>query len=123
MATAVTVTIDAVDYVFTPESSTTDGVRFRITGSTLSVPRTCEIARVLPKRTKTFPGVARNSINLHWNCEYGTEEPAMVSPIVLKQSVSRRADTDAAEFLLARKVFNALVGDSELADFYAQLSI
>lgn len=122
MATAITVTVDAVNYVFTPESSTQDGVKFRVTGSTLSVPRTCEIARVLPKRSKAFPGVARNSVNLHWNVEYGTED-VVVQPIVLKQSVSRRADTNAAEFLLARKVFNAFISDSEADDFYAQLTI
>lgn len=122
MATVITVTVDAVNYVFTPESSTQDGVKFRVTGSTLAVPRTCEIARVLPKRSKAFPGVARNSVNLHWNVEYGTED-VVVQPIVLKQSVSRRADTDAAEFLLARKVFNAFISDSEADDFYAQLTI
>lgn len=121
MATAITVTIDAADYVFTPEASTTDAASFRITGGTLSVPRTCEIARVLPRRTKTFPGVARNSINFHWNCEYGTADPVSVAPIVLKQSSSRRADTDAAEYLLARRVFNALISDSELNSFYSDL--
>lgn len=123
MATAITVTIDAVDYVFTPESSTSEGVKFRISGHTLSLPRTCEIARVLPKRTKTFPGVARNSVNLHWNIEYGTVDPLIVAPIVLKQQVSRRADTPDADFLLARKVFDAFLADSELSDFYAQLTI
>lgn len=122
MATVITVTVDAVNYVFTPESSTQDGVKFRVTGSTLAVPRMCEIARVLPKRSKAFPGVARNSVNLHWNVEYGTED-VVVQPIVLKQSVSRRADTDAAEFLLARKVFNAFISDSEADDFYTQLTI
>jgi hypothetical protein len=122
MATAITVTVDAVDYVFTPESVSSEAVRFRITGSTLAVPRYCEIARVLPKRTKTFPGVARNSVNLHWNLEYGTDE-VYVQPIVLKQSSSRRADTESADYLLARKVFNGLLADSQMDSFYAELEL
>lgn len=120
MASVMTVTVDTVDYVFTPESSTRDAVRFRVTGSTLALPRTVDVSRVLPARTKAFPGVARNIVNFHWNAEYGVDDP-VVHPIVFKQQCSRRADTPDADFLLARKVFNALLSDSEMDAFYAQL--
>lgn len=122
MATVMTVTVDAVDYVFTPEATTLEKSVFRVTGSTLSLPRFLEIARVLPKRTKLFPGVARNALSLHWSQEYGTTD-IVVAPIVLKQQSSRRADTDPAEYLLARKVFNALLADTEMNGFYADLTL
>jgi hypothetical protein len=119
MATNVTVTVDAVDYVFSPDSIQQDAVKYQMTGSTLALPATLTARRVYPKRSKTYPGNARNILKLSLSKEYADDS---VQPIIFELSVSRRADTSPTDFSLARDVFGQLVVDAELDNYFSNLA-
>lgn len=120
MATAITVTVDAVNYTFTPDSVQPDVVRFVKGSSTLVNPDTLLLRRVYPKVQKSFPGVARNNLKTSKMITYAD---GVRAPILFEASISRRADTDATDFNLQRKIFGQLIADGELDGFFASLSL
>jgi hypothetical protein len=116
----ITVTVDAVNYAFTADSLQQDAVRLLAPSSTLVEPRALTLRRVYPKKSGSYPGNARNSMKLSWADTYADES---VTPIIMEVTASRRADTDAAEFLLCRKLLAAIIADSETDGFWASLSL
>lgn len=121
MATAVTVTVDAVNYVFNPDSPQKDSVAFLGADSTLLLPRQLLLRRVYPKKQKDYPGNARN--NLKTTRTVLLTDGITPASIIFETSVSRRADVIAADFVLARKIHAALLADSELDGFFSNLSL
>lgn len=121
MATAITVTVDAVNYMFTPDSVQQDAVRFGEASSTLVLPRTLMLRRVYPKKQKDYPGNARN--NLKTTRTVLLNDGTTAAGIIFDTSVSRRADVAVADFLLARKIHAALLQDSELDGFFSTLAL
>lgn len=115
-----TVTVDATNYVFTSDSAQQDAVRFLAPSSTLIEPRSLTLRRVYPKKSGTYPGNARNNVKLSWADTYADNS---VTPIIMEVSVSRRADTDATEFQLCRKLLAQIIADGELDGFWASLSL
>lgn len=121
MATAITVTVDAVNYVFNPDSPQKDSVTFLEAGSTLVLPKQLLLRRVYPKKQKDYPGNARN--NLKTTRTVLLTDGKTPGSIIFETSVSRRADIVAADFALARKMHAALLIDSELDGFFSNLSL
>lgn len=120
MATAITVTVDAVNYVFNPDSQQQDAVKYLNNGSTLVLPWTLRLRRVYPKKQKTFPGVARNIVTTSRTFSYAD---GLTNPIVIETSFSRRADSADADLTLLRKIHAAALVDSELDGFISHLSL
>lgn len=120
MATTITVTVDSVDYVFANDGQEKDLIRYLDPGHTLALPRTLVTRRVLPKKQKGYPGVARNYIKCSWMQSYADETTA---PLIMETSVSRRADTSLTELAAMRKRHAALLIDSELDSFFTALSL
>lgn len=121
MATAVTVTVDAVNYVFTPDSTNKDSVAFLENNSTLSLPKGMTLRRVYPKRQKGYPGNARNYLKTSRTILLA--DGITSTPIILETNVSRRADVSSTDFALARKIHAALISDIELDGFFSNLSL
>jgi hypothetical protein len=119
-STTITVTVDTVDYIYTLDSVTPDGMRYLDPASTLLLPSTVSGRRVYPKRQKTFPGVARNELK---TSEMYSFDDGTSSPIIFATSVSRRADVATADFTLLRKKHAMLLLDGELDGFFNNLSI
>lgn len=119
-STAVTVTVDAVDYVYTLDAVTLDGLRYLGSDNTLLLPATLNVRRVYPKRQKSFPGVARNTLKTSKTISHadGTQ-----SQIIFSTEVARRPDVDAAVFTLMRKKHAALLADAEFDGFFNNLSL
>jgi hypothetical protein len=120
MAASITVTVDAVNYVFALDSNEKDSCRYLDPSNTLALPRTLLARRVYPKRQKTFPGVARNSLKMSRMFSYGD---GTTSPIIMETTVSRRADTLDADLQLTRKLHAQLILDSEFDGFFTSLSL
>lgn len=118
MASIITVTVSAVDYVFTPETYSQDAVKFQKGGSTLVNPDTLRLRRVYPKKQKTYPGHARNIVTTSSMITY---PDGTFYPITWETACSRRADTDATAFELSRQIHGAAIVDTELDGFYANL--
>lgn len=120
MATAITVTVDAVNYVFNPDSVQQDAVRYLKADSTLVNPDLLLVRRVYPKRQKAYPGNARNVLKTARTVSHAD---LTTSQIIFETSVSRRADVLSSDFVLARKVHAALIADAELDGFFNNLSL
>jgi hypothetical protein len=120
MATAVTVTVESVDYVFTPDSVRQDVALYLGPGSTLSLPHVMSTRRVYPKRQKTYPGNARNILKTTRSFSY---DDGTTAPIIWETSVSRRADSDEADFTLMRDIHASLIMDAELDGYFNNLSL
>jgi hypothetical protein len=120
MANAITVTVSAVDYVFTPDTYTQDAVKFQKDSSTLVNPDTLRLRRVYPKKQKTYPGHARNILTTSTMITY---EDGTYYPITWETACSRRADTAALDFSLSRSIHSLLLADAELDGFYANLTL
>lgn len=118
MAT-ITVSVDAANHVFTTDSSVSqDAIKYGYQNSTLTVPRNLLLKRVYPKRTKTYPGNARNEVRLSF-----VDDATDSALSIFRLEVSRQADFDATTFALQRKLMAALIADSELDNFFTVLSL
>lgn len=120
MATSVTVTVSAVNYVFNPDSVQQDAVRFLKASSTLALPDLMQLRRVHPKRTKSYPGNARNYLKTSTSILL---PDGTVSPIIWETSASRRSDVPSVDFALSRNIHAQLIGDGELDGFFNNLSL
>lgn len=120
MATNITVTVDAVNYVFTPDGTDKDSVRYLEPSNTLALPRLLITRRVYPKKQKTYPGVARVSMKQSRMFSY---DDGTTSPIIIETTFSRRADSLPDDVALTRKLHAALLADTELDAFYTSLSL
>lgn len=120
MASSITVTVNASNYVFTLDSSEKDSCRYLDPSNTLALPRTLLVRRVYPKRQKNFPGVARNSLKMSRMFSY---DDCTTSPIIMETTVSRRADTLDADLQLTRSLHAQLLVDPEFDGFFTSLSL
>lgn len=118
MAT-ITVSVDAANHVFTTDSAVSvDAVKYGYQNSSLVVPRTLLMKRVYPKRTKTYVGNARNELRLSF-----IDDETRRALSIFRLDVSRQADFDATTFELQRKLMAALITDTELDSFFANLAL
>lgn len=118
MAT-ITVSVDAVNHVFTTDSAVSvDAIKYGYQNSSLVVPRTMLMKRVYPKRTKTYVGNARNELRLSF-----IDDETRRALSIFRLDVSRQADFDATTFALQRKLMAALIGDAELDSFFTNLAL
>lgn len=76
------------------------------------------LKRVLPKRTKTYVGNARNELRLSF-----VDDDTRRALSIYRLEVSRQADFDATTFALQRKIMAALIADAELDSFFTNLSL
>lgn len=121
MATTLTVTVDAVNYVFNQDGGmNVNSVRYLGPGSTMVLPYSLDLRRVYPKKQKGYPGVARLSLKTSQAFLHADES---VSPIIIETTIARRADVTVADVNLLRKVHGALIVDSELTSFYESLAL
>lgn len=113
------ITIATPAVVFTMDSARDGAVVFNADSGTIAVPRKLTVRRVLPKKTSTYPGNARNYLKLHWGVTVGTE----VYPIIVEMSISRAATMPTGDTDIARDIMGALIADSELDAFFTSLAM
>lgn len=121
MATSLTVTVDAVNYVFNQDGGmNVNSVRYLGPGSTMLLPYSLDLRRVYPKKQKGFPGVARLSLK---TSKALLLADGTTSPIIMETSLARRADTPIADVMLAYEIHGEMLLNSNLVPFVESLSL
>lgn len=111
-------TIGSTTYTFTADKSDVNSLTLMEASSTLAIPRFIVLKRVFPRKTKSFPGVARISAKLTWN----VADPAgVVTPLIAEFTHARRADIESVEVERARALLAAVVMESEVNGLFTNL--
>lgn len=114
---SITLTTPAV--VFTLDTVRDGAAVFNADSSTLALPKRLTVRRVLPKKTGSYPGNARNHLKLHF--EYDVDGVAL--PVIAEVSVSRPATMATANTEIVRDILAALIGDPEMDAFFTSLAM
>lgn len=113
------ITLASPAVVFTLDTVREGAAVFNADSSTLALPKRLTVRRVLPKKTGTYPGNARNHLKLHFEYAVGGEP----YPVVAEVSISRPANMATADTESVRDILAALIGDSEMDAFFTSLAM
>lgn len=111
-------TVGSTPYTFTADKSDVNSLVLMEASSTLAIPRFITLKRVFPRKTKSFPGVARIGAKLTWNV---ADVSGVVTPLIAEFTHARRADLESTDVELTRGLLAAVVLEAELNGLFTNL--